>query len=141
MKKNYEIDNCNECNAEYKKYGNSKTGVCTKCRNIEYAKKYRELRQAKSEEEMMIYPLGLNEQKRRYTRLRNELNECQTREQLKGFFAKVINEMQENGLWKYCMSKTDKVEGKKNIDENGKPKVGRIATKVIEYPDTRNMHE
>jgi hypothetical protein len=140
MKKNYEIVNCNDCNAEYKKYDNSKTGLCTKCRNKAYQVRYKELR-LENKGDKILYPLGYNEQKRRYTRLRKELDGCQTREELKVLLDKTITEMQSNGLWDYCMSKTDKIEGKKNIDENGNPKVGRIATKDIEYPDTRNMHE
>jgi hypothetical protein len=140
MKKNYEIDNCNECNAEYKKYGNSKTGVCTKCRNIAYSKKYREIR-LENKGDKRLYPLGYNEQKRRYTRLRNELNACQTREELKVLLDKTINEMHENGLWDWCISKSDKVETRKNIDENGNAKVGRISLRDNDHPDTRNMHE
>jgi hypothetical protein len=141
MTRKYEIQTCNICDAEYKSYGQSKTGTCKGCRNKKYQERYRELRQQKSEETMMIYPLGINEQKRRYNRLKKELDACQTREERNAFYTKTINEMHENGLWDYCMSKTDKIEGRKNIDDNGKPKVGRIGSKENEYPNTKEMPE
>jgi hypothetical protein len=138
MTRKYELVNCNVCNEEYKRYAQSKTGCCNVCRSKIYQDKYRQLRLGKSEI-THFYPLGYNEQKRRYTRLRNELNACQTREELKAFYDTVITEMIESGIWDWCISKSDKTETRRNIDENGNAKVGRISDKQIEYPNTKEM--
>jgi hypothetical protein len=140
MTRKYEIQTCNICDTEYKSYGQSKTGFCKSCRNKAYQEKYRQLRLEKRGDKS-LYPLGYNEQKRRYTVLRNLLDSCETREELTNAYDMIITEMIELGIWDWCWSKAERPVGRKNIDDNGKPKVGRIGSKENEYPNTKEMPE
>ena len=138
MKKRYEIAYCSICDGEYKKFCNNRTGTCKTCRNKAYGDKYKALRQQNGDRKH-LYPLGVNEQRRRYTKIKKILDKCETREQWKEAYQHIINEMIELKIWDWASSKSEVVEGKKNVDENGKPKVGRIGNKETQYEDTRGL--
>lgn len=135
--KQFELKECSECGTEYKHYPTKLYQLCEVCTK----KHRREQNRLKPEEHKKHYPLDKNEQKKRYTRLRQALDKCNTREDKTKFYDKVLKEMHETGIYLWCIDLRFPV---KTI-ERGSGKVGRKPKSVSDprqkHPDTRQMHE
>lgn len=140
MKPKHKLDNCSQCGKEYERYVANISNVCKKCRQDYYNQKYRERYRLPEVDRKHKYPLGVNEQRRRYTRLRNELDKIKDREEWIQYLKNELDNMMANGIWDWCSEKSspDHLE-KRNFDENGNPKIGRIPNKQTQYEDTRGL--
>jgi formylmethanofuran dehydrogenase subunit E len=131
--KQFELKECSECGSEYKHYASKKNQLCSPCTTKEYLKRNR----LKEHEYKKPYPLNDNARKKRYTKLRQGLNNCETREQKTKFYDEVLKEMQETGIYLWCVDLRHPV---KPINP-GSGKIGRRPKSSIDYPDTRYMNE
>jgi len=134
----YTTKQCGVCGNDYEHYASNRSGTCRNrsCRNIFYNRNAR----IPQDKHQPMYPLPVSEQKKRYTRLRNALDKCETREDRTAFYDVVMKEIYENGIWKWCMRKSPKTI-RKNIDADGNPKIGRKSHTKTEYPNTKEMPE
>ncbi len=131
--KSFELKPCSECGSEYKHYATKRVQLCIGCTN-----QYRKLKSRLSKEEYKkSYPLDDNARKRRYTRLRQGLAKCETREERTKFYDEVLKEMHETGIYIWCIDLRMPV---KPINP-GSGKIGRRPNSSIDYPDTRYMNE
>lgn len=132
----FTIRECWICKKDYEHFACNRSGVCRGCRN-EYYKHRR------SEEKALgknpLYPLGIAEQRKRYRGLQSELSKCNTKEERKEFYDKVIKEMYDTGIWDWCVSKTTKGIKPKHEDDEGNPLPGRIPNEAKEIPNTKDM--
>jgi len=136
-KKSYTIDKCVMCDKEYKRFACNRSNTCQNgnCRKRFYNNKTR----ISPEHYQPMYPLSVSEQKRRYTRLRNEMDKCETREEKTIYYDNVFKEMEDTGIMKWCMRLQTNQKRRRNIDENGNPKVGRLASTSQQIPSTKDM--
>ncbi len=83
--------------------------------------------------------MGVTEQRRRYRALQAELDTCDTKEERKAFYDKVIEEMHQLGIWQWCISKKEPRPKPKHVDEEGNPLPGRIPHTDKQTPSTKDM--
>ena len=135
--KQFELKPCSECGSEYKHYATKRTELCPSCTKKSYLKRNR----LTEEEKKKSYPLDKKEQKRRYTRLRRALNQCETREEKNAFYDAVFKEMQETGIYLWCIDLRIPVKPQERGSGIRGRKPKRLTDPRLLYPDTRYMNE
>lgn len=118
---------CLDCNGEF--HTMKPRNRCMKCQYIRqkpYAGKYFKRKEK--------YPFGPAEQKKRFNRIKRELNNCWDREERQAHYDKQLKEIEENGVMKWIMDRRDK----ESLDA-GRTKRETLIRK--ELPDTRNWYE
>jgi len=134
MNKKFIVKQCVLCSNDYPHYPCNRSGTCKGCRNVFYSSKNTRPLNGKKP----MYPLGVNEQKSRYRRLQRELDKCNTAEEKKAYYDKVLQEIVDLKIWDWCVSK--------NVEKKGKPvttfaetKVGRRIQAEVNFPNTKDM--
>ena len=135
-KKIGEIKPCSQCGQDYEHYACNKYKACKECRNKIYLKRHR----LKEEDKKKPYPLGLAERKRRYTRLRKELDGLESREEHTQYYDKIFIEIEELGLWKWCVDLRPAIKPKGIKEGKGRRK-NSASNPLLKWPDTRYMNE
>jgi hypothetical protein len=135
--KQFELKPCSECGSEYKHYATKRTQLCPSCTKKSYLKRNR----LTEEEKKKSYPLDKKEQKRRYTRLRQGLAKCETREEKQKFYDAVLKEMIDTGIYLWCIDLRIPVKPQERGSGIRGRKPKSISDMRQKHPDTRQMHE
>jgi hypothetical protein len=135
--KQFELKPCSECGSEYKHYATKRTQLCPSCTKKSYLKRNR----LTEEEKKKSYPLDKKEQKRRYTRLRQGLAKCETREEKQKFYDAVLKEMIDTGIYLWCVDLRMPVKPQERGSGIRGRKPKSISDMRQKHPDTRQMHE
>jgi len=135
--KQFELKPCSVCGSEYKHYASKRNELCKPCTTKEYLRRNR----LKEDEYKKPYPLDDKARKRRYTKLRQGLAKCETREQKSAFYDAVINEMIETGIYLWCIDLRMPVKPQERGSgiRGRKPNNGTDPKK--KWPDTRHVYE
>ena len=135
--KSFELKNCSNCGSEYKHYATKRHQLCSTCTKKEYLKRNR----LTEEEYKKPYPLHHKDQKKRYTRLRQALNKCETREERTKFYDAVLKEMHETGIYLWCVDLRMPVKPQQRGSGVRGRKPKGISDLKLRHPDTRYMNE
>jgi hypothetical protein len=74
------------------------------------------------------------ENRKRFDRIKRELNQCKTKEERRQHYAKQLEEIMHNGVWEWILDRRD--------DETVKKRKAKSKTMTqTDYPDTRNYYE
>lgn len=135
--KSYEIKECNDCGAEYKHYATKRVQLCPTC-----SKEYRKIKSRLTKDEYKkCYPFDENTRKKRYTKLRQGLAKCETREEKTKFYDEVLKEIHENGIYVWCTDLRMPVKPQQRGSGIRGRKPNQITDPKLAYPDTRYMNE
>jgi len=132
--KPFELRECKDCKTEYKHYSTNKYPLCGKCRDKFYNAKNR----LTAEQRKISYPLDGNERRRRYTRMRRALDNCNNSEERRIVLGKHLEETIELQIYKWCVT----IRDIKPPIEEGSKKVGRRPNSgdpKAKYPSTKDM--
>ena len=102
---------------------------CLKCqyqRQKPYADKYFKRKEK--------YPFGQSEAKKRFNRIKRELNNCWDREERQAHYDKQLREIETNGIMAWIFDRRDK----ETLDAG---RIKRETTIKKELPDTRSWYE
>lgn len=135
--KSFDLKPCSECGEEYKHYVTKRVELCPICTKKAYLKRNR----LTEDEYKKNYPLDKNQQKKRYTRLRQALNKCETREQKTQFYDEVLKEMVETGIYLWCIDLRMPVKPQERGSGIRGRKPKSISDMKLRHPDTRQMYE
>jgi len=132
-----EIKACSRCGEDYEHFTTNINKACKKCR----AKIYLEKHRLTDDEKKKSYPFDDKERKKRYTKIRQALDKCKTKEQRTQHYTKMLKEIEENGIYVWCTDLRPAVSPM----ERGRGYAGRNPSNKVDpklkYPDTRGLYE
>ena len=82
------------------------------------------------------YPFNTRtfENRKRFDRIKRELNECKTKEERRAHYAKQLDEIMHNGIWEWILDRRD--------DETSKQTKSKSKNRTTtDYPDLRGWYE